>query len=40
MRYVRTYPTELPVLRDLLSSIETVLIINGARDPVVPPVNG
>jgi pimeloyl-ACP methyl ester carboxylesterase len=40
MRYVRTYPEQLPVLRDLLPAIETpVLIINGARDPVVPPVN-
>jgi len=40
MRYVRTYPTELPVLRDLLPRIETpVQIIAGARDPAVPPVN-
>ena len=40
MRYVRSYPEQLPVLRDLLRAIETpVLIINGARDPVVPPVN-
>jgi pimeloyl-ACP methyl ester carboxylesterase len=40
MRYVRTYPEQLPILRDLLPTIETpVLIINGARDPVVPPVN-
>lgn len=40
MRYVRTYPEQLPVLRDLLPTIETpVLIITGARDPVVPPVN-
>jgi len=40
MRYVRTYPEQLPVLRDLLPTIEApVLIINGARDPVVPPVN-
>lgn len=40
MRYVRTYPEQLPVLRNLLNTIETpVLIINGARDPVVPPVN-
>ena len=39
MRYVRSYPTELPVLRDLLSKIETpVQIIAGARDPAVPPV--
>jgi pimeloyl-ACP methyl ester carboxylesterase len=41
MRYVRTYPTELPVLRDLLPGIQTpVQIIAGARDPAVPPVNG
>ena len=40
MRYVRTYPTELPVLRDLLPGIQTpVQIIAGARDPAVPPVN-
>ena len=40
MRYVRTYPEQLPVLRDLLPTIETpVQIIAGARDPVVPPVN-
>jgi len=41
MRYVRTYPTELPVLRDLLPEIQTpVQIIAGARDPAVPPING
>ena len=40
MRYVRAYPEQLPVVRDLLASIETpVLIISGARDPVVPPPN-
>jgi pimeloyl-ACP methyl ester carboxylesterase len=40
MRYVRTYPTELPILHDLLPQIETpVQIIAGARDPAVPPVN-
>ena len=40
MRYVRTYPTELPILRDLLPEIQTpVQLIAGARDPVVPPVN-
>jgi pimeloyl-ACP methyl ester carboxylesterase len=40
MRYVRSYPTELPVLRDLLGEIHTpVQIIGGARDPAVPPVN-
>jgi pimeloyl-ACP methyl ester carboxylesterase len=40
MRYVQAYPQELPVLRDLLPTISTpVNIINGKRDPVVPPVN-
>jgi hypothetical protein len=40
MRYVRTYPEQLPILRDLLSTIETqVLIINGAKNPVVPQVS-
>jgi pimeloyl-ACP methyl ester carboxylesterase len=40
MRYVRTYPEQLPLLGKLLPEIDTpVLIINGARDPVVPPVN-
>ena len=40
MRYVRAYPTELPILRDLLPDIQTpVEIIAGKRDPVVPPVN-
>jgi pimeloyl-ACP methyl ester carboxylesterase len=40
MRYVRSYPTELPVLRDLLREIQTtVQVIAGARDPVVPLVN-
>jgi pimeloyl-ACP methyl ester carboxylesterase len=40
MRYVRAYPTELPALADLLPEIQTpVLIIAGARDPLVPPVN-
>lgn len=40
MRYVRTYPTELPVLRDLMPEIQTpVQIIAGARDTAVPPVN-
>ncbi|MDX6658396.1 MAG: hypothetical protein QOH62_3189 [Solirubrobacteraceae bacterium] len=40
MRYVRSYPTELPVLRDLQPEIQTpVQIIAGARDPAVPPVN-
>jgi len=40
MRYVRAYPTDLPVLRDLLPEIQApVQIINGVRDPVVPLVN-
>jgi pimeloyl-ACP methyl ester carboxylesterase len=40
IRYVQAYPRELPILRDLLPKIETpVNIINGKRDPVVPPVN-
>jgi pimeloyl-ACP methyl ester carboxylesterase len=40
MRYVRTYPTELPLLRDLLPKIQTpVQIIAGQQDPAVPPVN-
>jgi pimeloyl-ACP methyl ester carboxylesterase len=34
------YPQDLPVMRDLLPTIETpVQIIAGARDQVVPPVN-
>ena len=40
MRYVRTYPEQLPVLSDLLSQIRTpVLVIAGERDTFVPPVN-
>jgi pimeloyl-ACP methyl ester carboxylesterase len=40
IRYVQAYPRELPILRDLLPTIETpVNIINGKRDRVVPPVN-
>jgi pimeloyl-ACP methyl ester carboxylesterase len=40
MRYVRSYPTELRVLSDLLPQIQTpVQIIAGARDPAVPAVN-
>jgi len=40
MRYVQAYPQELPILRDLLPTIETpVQIINGTRDRVVPPAN-
>ena len=38
--YVRNYPTELPVLNDLLPQIETpVQIISGERDEFVPRVN-
>jgi pimeloyl-ACP methyl ester carboxylesterase len=41
MRYVRAYPAELPVLRDLLPEIQTpVQIIAGGQDTAVPPVNG
>jgi pimeloyl-ACP methyl ester carboxylesterase len=40
LSYVRSYPTELPALERLLPGIATpVLIINGQRDPVVPPIN-
>jgi pimeloyl-ACP methyl ester carboxylesterase len=39
-RYVRAYPTELPVLAELLSQIETpVQIIGGLWDWAVPPSN-
>jgi pimeloyl-ACP methyl ester carboxylesterase len=40
IRYLRSFPTELPVLRDLLPTIQTpVQIIAGIRDALVPPVN-
>jgi pimeloyl-ACP methyl ester carboxylesterase len=40
MRYVRSYPAELPVLRDLMPQIQTsVQIIAGGQDTAVPPVN-
>lgn len=40
MRYVQSYPTELEVLRGALPQIDTpALIVTGARDTVVPPVN-
>jgi pimeloyl-ACP methyl ester carboxylesterase len=40
MRYVRSYPTQLPVLRDLLPEIQTpVQNIAGGRDRAVPSVN-
>jgi pimeloyl-ACP methyl ester carboxylesterase len=39
-RYVRSYPADLEVLRDLLPEIRTpVQIIAGERDPLVPPAN-
>jgi pimeloyl-ACP methyl ester carboxylesterase len=41
LRFVRSYPTELPVLSKLLPSIKTpVQIITGDHDPGVLPVNG
>jgi pimeloyl-ACP methyl ester carboxylesterase len=41
MRYVRAYPTQLPLLRDMLPQIETpVQIIAGERDTAIPPSNG
>jgi pimeloyl-ACP methyl ester carboxylesterase len=40
MRYVRTYPAELPALGDVLPQVQTpVQIIAGVRDRAVPPVN-
>jgi pimeloyl-ACP methyl ester carboxylesterase len=40
MRYVRTYPEELPVLAELLPRIMTpVTLINGRHDRVVPLAN-
>jgi pimeloyl-ACP methyl ester carboxylesterase len=40
MHYVRSYPDQLPALRELLPSIQTpVQIIAGRTDPAVPPVN-
>jgi len=40
MRYVRTYPDEVPELARRLPEIETpVLIIAGGRDRVVPAAN-
>ena len=40
MRYVRAYPTELPILADLLPQIQTpVEIISGLWDWAVPPSN-
>jgi pimeloyl-ACP methyl ester carboxylesterase len=40
MAYVRAYSTDLPVLHELLLSIQTpVLSIWGLQDPLVPPIN-
>jgi pimeloyl-ACP methyl ester carboxylesterase len=40
-RYVREYPAELPVLAELLRSIDTpVQVINAEHDELVPPSNG
>ncbi len=40
MRYLRSYPSELPALAGLLPQVQTpVQIIAGAHDPVVPPTN-
>jgi pimeloyl-ACP methyl ester carboxylesterase len=40
MRYARTYPAQLPVLRDLLPGIQTpVQNIAGGHDRAVPPAN-
>ena len=40
VRYLRSYPAELPVLAGLLPQIDTpVQIIAGASDTAVPPVN-
>jgi pimeloyl-ACP methyl ester carboxylesterase len=38
--YVRSYPTELPILAELLETIDTpVKVIAGRNDPVVPLAN-
>jgi pimeloyl-ACP methyl ester carboxylesterase len=40
VRYLRSYPAELPLLADLLPQIDTpVQVIAGAHDTAVPPVN-
>ena len=40
-RYVRSYPTQLPLLQDLLPAVTVpVHIIEGLHDPLVPPSNG
>ena len=39
-RFVRNYPTDLPLLQDLLPQIQTpVNVLVGARDPMVPLSN-
>ncbi len=39
-RYVRTYPDELPVLKERLGAIKTpVQILAGRKDALVPPAN-
>ncbi|KQQ34855.1 hypothetical protein ASG19_13895 [Rhizobium sp. Leaf306] len=39
--FVRSYPEELPILKDQLHRIETpVLVLAGRNDPLVPPANG
>ena len=39
-RYVRSYPTELPALAEILPTIRTpVLLMSGANDELVPLVN-
>lgn len=40
MRYARSYADQLPLLSDLLPTIQTpVRIVQGSKDQVVPPVN-
>lgn len=40
-RYVREYPAQLPVLAELLPSIDTpVQVVNAEHDELVPPSNG
>lgn len=40
-RYVREYPAQLPVLAELLPSLDTpVQVINAEHDELVPPSNG
>lgn len=40
IRYVRSYPRDLPILRERLAEIQTpVQLITGRGDAYVPPVN-